>query len=519
MKKKIKISLEDVLMGEITAVFNRFVKSESIFNFSFEQLAKHFLIEFLDINPFQVSFQELVKEYLTNIKYEESKKSEAKKKLNEMFGNVDEELEKALLSESLFYEYICKKYLEIIKEPRTELLDLFMKASDDLRIIDETLNDIHIQREKIVKDNTAQDVQEKLPILFYYKELNEKAKEEILYFIKNDIKNFALENSMDTFLRQYFFLRSPYNFNAHHKAYKPQYPNDLANKFGDLPLPTFRDVNEKYKNIDKTDFNKYLSDFIKQRKIVRQITDLVDKNHILFERKEIIKEALDIYENGQKIMFANAVPTIIEGIFHDLCIVCGESNNDLLFFGFQEKLNRLKKILSWELHYEYYSFKFRIIRNTVAHGRLAVEEINQLSDLLLLDLYQVSQLVSSNRIKLNKKINNIKQFSMKAKEVDFEKIIKYILLDEVEVPKFYKLNLSIKKIESVITSQEFWDYLNKEFENGYETEKHGIHHIVKKLSNRKPFDVRCTIFFKRSNFSKIYDLKKALYYVSSMIED
>ncbi|WP_017494732.1 hypothetical protein [Flavobacterium sp. WG21] len=518
MDKKVKMSLENVLMGDISAVFNKFVENASIFNFSFEQLAKHFLNEFLDINTFQVSFQELVKEYLININYEESKKSILKKELNELFGNVDEELEKAIQTESLFYKYICKKYLEIIKEPRTELLDLFMKASNDLRTIDETLSDIHLNREKVVKENIAHDVQEKLPILFHYKELNEKAKEEILYFLKYDIKNFALENSMDTFLRQYFFLRSPYNFNENHKAYKPQRPNDLANKFGDLPLPIFNKLYKKYKNTDQTDFNKDLSDFIKDGEIVSRIMDLVDKNHILFERKEIVKEALNIYESGKKIMFANAVPTIIEGVFHDLCIVCGESNNDLLSFGFQEKLNRLKKILSWELHYEYYSFKFRIIRNTVAHGRLAINEINQLSDLLLLDLHQVSQLVSSNRVKLNKKILIVKEFTNGLKEFDYKKICKYILLEDIDIPLFYKLNSNIKRIERVIKSQEFWDYLNKEFENAYESEKHGIYYVVKKLGNRKPFDVRCTTFFQKTKFQS-YDLKKALYYVNSLIED
>lgn len=44
-------------------------------------------------------------------------------------------------------------------------------------------------------------------------------------------------------------------------------------------------------------------------------------------------------------MFANAVPPIIEGIFHDLCIICGTTDNELLSEGFQEKLNRLKKYL------------------------------------------------------------------------------------------------------------------------------------------------------------------------------
>lgn len=516
-----KISLENAKMSDLTKVLNKFKEDGRIFSCNIEQLSKHFLNEFLDVNPFQVDFDELTKKYLENINFTKPKtnKNRSNKIFEDFFEKEDNELSIAVSNEEVFHKYICKKYLEIVREPKTELLDTYINTINDLKTIDETLNDINIKRDKIIRDNKAEEIQEKLPILHYYKELNEKAKEEVIHFLKYDIRNFALDNSIEHFLTHNFFGKTPYNYNWNPKAYLPQRPNDLANKFGELPYPAFVKLKEKYDLEDKTEFNEYLAKYVEENEILHSILDLLDKNHILFERKEIIQEALNIYQNGKKIMFANAVPPIIEGIFHDLCIICGTTDNELLSEGFQEKLNRLKKIFSWELHYEYYSFKFRIIRNKVAHGRLTIIEINQLSDMLILDLYQVTQLVSSTKLKLNKKRFIISEFNKNKSEPNYKYILEYLLYDDILLPEFYNLNQEILKIESAIKSQEFWDYLENEFNNGYEYDKHGIFHIVKRISQRKPFDMRCTAFFRKVKFNSIYDNSKAKNYIDNLIND
>ncbi|MFY0481161.1 hypothetical protein ACI6PS_01035 [Flavobacterium sp. PLA-1-15] len=518
MKKK---TLENVKMSDLTKVLNKFKEDGRIFSCSIEQLSKHFLKEFLDINPFQVDFDELTKKYLENINFTTPKtiKNRSNKIFEDFFEKKDKELSIAVTNKEDFHKYICKKYLEIVREPKSELLETYTNTINDLKTIDDTLNDISIKRDKIIRDNKAEEIQEKLPILHYYKELNEIAKEEVIHFLKYDIRNFALDNSIEHFFTHNFFGKTPYNYNWNPQAYLPQRPNDLANKFGELPYSHFLKLKEKYDLEDKTEFNEYLANYINENEIIFLINDLLDKNHILYERKEIIQEALNIYENGKKIMFANAVPTIIEGIFHDLCLVCGGSDNELLSEGFQEKLNRLKKIFSWELHYEYYSFKFRIIRNKVAHGRLTINEINQLSDMLILDLYQVAQLVSSTKLKLNKKRFIISEFNKSKSEPNYNYVVEYILYDDIVLPEFYNLNPEILIIESIIKSQEFWDYLENEFNNGYENDKHGIFYVVKKISHRKPFDVRCTVFFKNAKFDGIYDNNKAKNYINYLIKD
>jgi hypothetical protein len=297
-------------------------------------------------------------------------------------------------------------------------------------------------------------------------------------------------------------MRTPYNYEWHPKSYKPRYPNDLENKFGKLPYPDFVDLCKQYKK-DKPTFYAFLKKYIVDEKIVSSIHELVQHHHILDERKEIIYETLYIYQHGAKIMFAIAVPTIIEGIFHDLCLLIGEKENDLLKEGFQYKLDKLQNQFGWELYYEYYSFRFRLFRNKVVHGRLTHIDIDELADLLLLDLYQVCELVQSDKLNLNHKRFVIDELHKNISKPDFKYLMEYLLLDKTDIPPFYKLEKQIKEVENLIIGNAFWEFLETEMDNGAEPVKHGIYLVVKVISSRKPFDKRCIKLLKKSEIKKV----------------
>ncbi|HLT32181.1 MAG TPA: hypothetical protein VKZ98_00195, partial [Aquaticitalea sp.] len=206
---------------------------------------------------------------------------------------------------------------------------------------------------------------------------------------------------------------------------------------------------------------------------------------------------LNIYKTGSKVMFATAVPSIIEGIFHDLCILIGEKENDLLKEGFQYKLDKLHEYLDLDLHYEYYSFRFRLFRNKVSHGRLTKKDVDELADLLLLDLYQVCQLVSTDKLDLNHKRFVIHELNKNLKVPDYKYLMQYLLLDKVKIPAFYKLDMQINEVEKLITCDKFWDFLDKEITHGGDAVKHGIHIVVKYIKNRKQEHERCTKLFRK----------------------
>ena len=488
-----KKNLNKITGGEMSVIFDKLKEDGLIFRCNFSQISKHLLKEFLPVNPFSVDFETLKNEYLKHIEFDKVKVFNIKPAaFNKMIQEKrTKKIQKGIKDENEFHKYICKSYFDLIKEPKEELLELFLKASKHIKDIDDTLSDIKKNIEEITSNKKSKDIQEKVPILKYYKEHNEKAKEEIINFLKNEITEYALNNCYDNSFVSGWLLRVPYRYDWNMKSFKPQFPNDLFNKFGDLQYSEIRDLNNKYKT-DKPAFYTFLQNYISENGIIFCISDLTNDNHILNSRKEIILEALSIYENGKKIMFASSVPPIIEGIFHDLCILIGINENDLLQEGFQEKLNRLQHIFGLELHYEYYSFRFRIFRNKVAHGRLTKDDVNELADLLLLDLYDVCKLVRSDKLKLNHKLFVIDELSKNISKPDFKFLMEYLLLNKIEVPIFYKLDKQIEKIEKLISNDDFWEFLEKEIDEGGEPVKHGIYIVLKVISSRKPFDKRCT---------------------------
>lgn len=513
--------LNETTLGEVSEIFDKLNNDGLLFRCDFDKIGKHFLSEFLPLKIFEADFKTIKKSYLENIEFEKLKNKELKEGEHAFMIEIKkkqvEDIVNACKNEPEFYRYICKTYLDLVKEPKEELLSAFVRARKDIREIDETLSKIQSQLDEITKNNDVKEIQEKKPILYYYQEHNLKAKEQVLDFIKEEINDYALNNCYDnSIMNGLLFGRVPYNYHWNPKSYEPRYPNDLENKFGDLPYLDFAKLCKQYEE-DKPAFNEYLTNHIENEEIIFKIDELLDKHHILDIRKEIISEALNTYKNGAKIMFVNAVPTIIEGILHDICILVGEDENELLQKGFQHKLDKLKNVLGNELSYEYYSFRFRLFRNKVAHGRLTPSDVYELSDLLLLDLCHICKLVSIPKLKLNQKRFVINEINKNISAPDYKYILEFLLLDKVEIPSFYNIDNQICEVEKIIVSTEFWEFIEKEMEGG-DTSKHGIYTILKIISSRKPFDKRCTSLFKKAGIKNV-DKSLADSYIKYLTRD
>lgn len=513
-------SLKNAKGKDISEIFEALKSNGSIFRCNFEQIAKHFLSKFLPINPFSVDFGTLCNAYLESIDFKNYTLEKDTTDLMEIIQTEhSNKIQNVVKNEKEFYKYICKQYFDLVIEPQQELLKTFENTIEDLKDIDDTLKEIQDKLEEITKNNKTDEIQEKKPILCYYQEHNQKAKNSVLSFLKNDIYDYSLSKCFDNRLFSHVFSDAPYNYSWNKQSYKPKYPNDLANKFGELPISDFQEIHRKYKE-NKQDFYTYLTNYIQNEEIVFLISQLLDKHHLLNVRKEIIKEAVNIFENGAKIMFANAVPTIIEGILYDLCLLNGEAENELRQKGFKDKLDRLVNVFGYELYYEYYAFRFRLFRNKVAHGRLTKIDVDELADLLLLDLYQICKLVLSSKLKINQKRFIIDELSKNSLTPDYKYVFQYLLLDKIEISIFYNLTKDIDEIEKIINSDKFWEFLEREIEKGGESVKHGIIKIVKLISNRKQkeFDKRCTKIFKKAAIKNL-DKELADDYIRSLMKD
>ena len=141
--------------------------------------------------------------------------------LNELesYNNIKE----AIKDENDFHKYICKSYFDLSSEPKEELLQAFIKATEDIKKIDDTLDHIKKTLEEIHLRNLTDEIQEKNPILYYYQEINERAKSELLNFIKDDIKEYALDKSYNNSFISSWFTQRIYRYKWHPDLYKPKY--------------------------------------------------------------------------------------------------------------------------------------------------------------------------------------------------------------------------------------------------------------------------------------------------------
>jgi hypothetical protein len=483
--------------ADLSAAFDTLKKDNLIFRLNFHQISKRFLTPFLSVNPFSVDFDVLKVEYLLQVGYKITEENIENGSLQTSINKkLRQELEAALQNEESFHKYICKHYFDLVKEPKEALLDAFNRAQSDINTIDNTLLNIQNKLVEIEKRKDTNEMQTHKPILSYYRDHNQIAKDEILRFMKDEIQQYALSGCYGHSLLSSLMGRVPYNYHWNPKSFTPSEPNVLLNKFEILSIQELGDL-VKMDREDKDRFQEYVTEFIHREEIIFDIREWLDRHHVLNQRKEIIQDALSLYQSGAKSMFSLVIPAIIEGVFHDLCLLTGETENDLLQHGLKHKLECLHRTLGTFLYYEYYAFSFRLFRNKAAHGRLSKQDVNEVADMLLLDLYHVCKLVFSDRFKLNHKLFVIDELNKTLANPDYKYLIEYLLLSKTEVPSFYQVDAKTQEAEKLLGSEGFWKFLEAEVNSGVNTVRHAIHHVLKLISNRKPTDKRCIPLFKK----------------------
>jgi hypothetical protein len=211
---------------------------------------------------------------------------------------------------------------------------------------------------------------------------------------------------------------------------------------------------------DKKEFMNIIKELIEN--ISQEINDLITVNHILFNRKEILKTIFNHFNKNDYISINNMLPLQIEGLFYDFCILLGISEKSIEISSLNDKLEKIadksKDKNLFFLSYEYFTFKFPIIRNKVSHGRI-FEANNELQAYyLLLDLYNVINLIIDDEIELNKYIQFLND------KITDEKILELYNFKDLKVPNFYKIEGVIKKIIKRLKSDEFYNFLSNEID-------------------------------------------------------
>lgn len=465
---------------EIEEISQKFYNDGRLFRCDFAQLSKNFLSEFLAVEPFKCTFQELRSDYL--------KESNV--------TNVPED-------EQAFHKFICKLYFNFEKEPRECLLDYYLKATEHIREIDDRLEWIEKESTAIRNGKDQKAIDEKIPVLYYFKQHNTRAKQEIISFLKAGIKEKA-ENASYDLSGSFSFLmnRIPYQYDWARESFQVHYPGNFGNKLLNLTKGEVEQL-ELLEKTDEAAFITKLDEIIEREETIFAIRELIAKHHVLDIRSAILFEAIDTYENGSKSIFANAIVLQIEGIFHDMCLELGANEDDLLHETLQPKLDRLLDHLGPALNYEYYAFRFRVVRNTVAHGHAFDSSVSKQARLLLLDLEDVCNLLNNMKFPINKKLYAIHRLITDKDNSNPNDLIQYLFLDKIVIPAFYDLESQMQQIDDMLNGKLFWDFLNKEAESGVEPIRHAIGKAMTILRKKPAFADRSTAILKKLKLDKV----------------
>lgn len=405
-------------------------------------------------------------------------------------------------NENEFYKNIAKRYMRLEREPREEVLNLFYRTTDDLHKIDSQLNRINIHlkelEDKKKSSGWLNGVERYDRNLYdYYRDKNQSAKDEIIKFISENLEEHAFFSCLHQGpnLSPIIGLVTgpmPYSYSrgmlfSYLDPFDVEQMTIMSNKFLDLPLGSYREINQLYHN-DKEQFYEFAKAYISgegegSESVLDRVQKYFSMSHIIDKRRDVISAIISHYLNGDYVSVVSMLPMQIEGIFHDICSEIGIDESRLDISSINDKLRILKDSVLNFVYFEYYSFKFPVIRNIVAHGKLVEGDLEQEAIMLILDLLPVCEMSVSQDIPVFKKIQLIHE----SINNNFKSLIEYVELKDVVVPSFYNLDNDIMLVERKLQSNEFWAYLRNEVKKGgvENVNDTKIVRFVRKLIGRK----------------------------------
>lgn len=360
-----------------------------------------------------------------------------------------------------FLNYVSLYYLDLASAPKDHYITFSLGAANDIKEINERINE-YKQQISNLRSKPTTDSHYEVKQYSYLIEKLMQAKHEIADYLATDIKKISLKKARSPWMTSLLAYNWTYHYDYknHKDRYTPYIFSDVANKFLDLPVlerPKIINMYEQYPD----EFLKFVQIYIREKDIVQEIFHMLNNNHHLFVRKSIIQQSLEAYEKNNKALFTHVIPVQIEGIIFDYCLEMGISYKQIDKVSWEEKFKIIHEKDEGFPHFEYYAYKFPLIRNKVAHGRQLVQEeteYNILADMLLLDLFSVCSLLYSERLKINKARSILDAFSNSDHYSKSANAMEYVLYyTDTDIPDFYRDSILINEdLSKYLQSDDFW---------------------------------------------------------------
>lgn len=116
-------------------------------------------------------------------------------------------------------------------------------------------------------------------------------------------------------------------------------------------------------------YMELLKDNVLEYNVCDYILCMINCNHILSKRGELIQKAISCFADNEYIQFINIIAIQIEGLFFDIYTQLGFSPRKLDAISLKPKVEEIDRKTN-EIGTGYFMFYFPILRNKVAHGIL-----------------------------------------------------------------------------------------------------------------------------------------------------
>lgn len=365
-------------------------------------------------------------------------------------------------NEQDFYKGLLGTFLSISKLPRDCKLECINKVSDMMK---------RLTSQKKVCDgkvhelngatNKFGETKYNLQLYKYYSEKNQAVINDIIDYLANGIEEDSLAAArMEQWVGHLDFwdLRttdadiSKLDFVVHN--------------FGDFSIPGSFEVSQLYKS-DKCKFFDFAQDFLLSMRIP-EVKKIIKKSPWFSSRKDVLLEGLSLFKKG-KFQVASAVLALqIEGLIQDVLVALGTVESSLSGESISSKARILAgKSIGFVFYYEYYAFRFPVLRNRIAHGeahKTGREDAIQIA----LDLCGLCKyMAEDNEIPVNKLNALVSGFNFDTP--DFKELLDYAIIKienpELTIPESFLLGAKESQMDTLLQGKTFWEWMKNQTGN------------------------------------------------------
>lgn len=394
-----------------------------------------------------------------------------------------------------FATWVRRKLLEFDHLPRCKLNELREWASEDLASILANIKYCKARLADLDKRNPkAEGDQSEVGFYRHYLKKNSEARDEIVEVLAHRIEREALRAAYGPLVPGMIDFHVPWAFRWFPDRYSAECYSEVAHAFLELPLAEFQEIQDLYRGERWTEFDQALALYVQEHDPAAAVRALIDRHHLLAARRSVLVPALCAYERGERALFASAVAVQIEGIFEDACRMSGVSLDELRVATLVPKLDTLLRTKDVRIDYTYYAFKFPLLRNRVAHGRMLETDLHRTTQLLLLDLHDACRVVASHPGPQNALVQFLRNKTpMLASVLDAVGFAVLYAETEGEKPNdFYGLSDSFDEMLALLDRPLLWNALESLVTHRREELDSGVRFLANRMKKaRSHLGARC----------------------------